>query len=159
MISTVNIICQHNLSRSYSQHLFANRFKSALLMRHGFFLTHLTHPFCCCNQMCVQLACTHLTSAELGEMAARLADEFVAMAAKRPGSVAGGSVAQVGAILPDAGGSYEDMQHDASLVDTRIAHCLNRLQHLCRFLPCPHLYNTAKDARPLPHVVPWALPN
>jgi len=92
-------------------------------------------------------------------MAARLADEFVAMAAKRPGSVAGGSVAQVGGIVPDGGGRYEDMKDDGGLVDTRIAHCLNRLQHLCRFLPFPHLYNTAKDARPLPHAVPLTLPN
>ena len=95
--------------------------------------------------MCVQLACTHLTSAELGEMAARLADEFEAMAAKRAGSVAGGSVSQVGARVFDGAdgavkdGVYEAMHQDSALVDTRIAQCIKRFQQLCRLRLSPRL--------------------
>jgi hypothetical protein len=97
----------------------------------------------CRGQMCVQLACAHLSRREIGEMAKLLGHEFEAMDAKmRPGKAASPDeqLAQVRGRLfdgnDDAGtdGLVQAIDHDPALVDMRVSACIKKLQALCWYV-------------------------
>ena len=93
------------------------------------------------EQICIQLACTHLDVTEVGKMAALLVDEFEAASARRMGSAAGGHAASAGRQDGDVrmrlfesadGGRGNELDQDSSIVNARINKCIKSLQRLCR---------------------------
>jgi hypothetical protein len=93
------------------------------------------------EQICIQLACTHLDVTEVGKMAALLVDEFEAASARRMGSAAGGHAASAGWQDGDVrmrlfesadGGLGNQLDQDSSILNARINKCIKSLQRLCR---------------------------